>query len=239
MHKEVPCIGIYAAVQVNVVQHDIKGLLAIKYVFCSFQLEGSRLAVPAGDIREVHGAVGLHGNDARRLAAVGQAHGAGADCANVIDGDRYGKLLLTSYNVRAYRAGRDKQLRLFDFLLWQRRIGVGRIVPICNGHMDGKRLLGLRAEYIQIIGLECDRIGAVDSIFDQRYLKYEYICAPTVRRLGIISEYEGAVCSSAKVGGDGDLAVIRIAQQWQYDVYYSIHHPRHIAFCVGSVHAVI
>ena len=105
--------------------------------------------------------------------------------------------------------------------------------------MDGKRLLGLIAEHVQIVSLECDWIGAVDPVFDKRYLKYEYICTPTARRLGVIAEYEGAACGSPKVGGNSDLPIIGLAQQGQYDIDLSIHYSRHIALLICAIHSII
>ena len=105
--------------------------------------------------------------------------------------------------------------------------------------MDGKSLLGLLAEYIQIISFECDRIGSVDAAFDERYIKQEHIRTPAARCLGVVAEHKGAARSRTKVGGDGDFAIVGLAQQGQYDIDPSVRYPGYIALLIGSVHAVV
>ena len=186
----------------------------------------------------MHGAVGLHGDDPRRLAAVGQAHGAGADCSNVVYGGVNGKLLLTAYSIRIYRAGGDKQLRLFHRLLGN-VVGIGRVLAIGYGDMHRKALLFLLPQHIEVIRLQRHRIGAFDALAYEGDFQCEHIFSPARCRLRIVTEDEGAVHSRAKVCRYGHLAVIRLAQQGQDNVYPTVHHAGHIAICVGFIHAVI
>ena len=153
MHKEGSCICIHPAVQVNIVQRDVKGLLPRKHILCGAQLEGNGLALSACDVREVHRAVCLHGYYARRLAAVGQADGAGADGAYVVYCDGHGELLLAAHCAGVNRAFGYEQLRLFH-LLFGHVVGVGRVFAVGYGHIHGEGLLLLLPQHVEVIGFQ-------------------------------------------------------------------------------------
>jgi len=105
----------------------------------------------------MHGAVCLHGDYSRRLAAIGQADGASADGAYVVYCDGHGELLLAAHCAGVNRAFGYEQLRLFHLLLGH-VVGVGRVFAVGYGNIHGERLLLLLPQHVEVIRLERDGV---------------------------------------------------------------------------------
>ena len=186
----------------------------------------------------MHRVVRVRGYYARRLAPVGQPHGAGAYRAYVVDGDFSGKDFLTAHGIRRNYAIRYEQLRLFNLLL-RHVVRVGWIFAVGYGDIQREALLLLLAQYVEVVRPQRDGVGAVYPPLHKRYFKHEHIPCPAGCGLGIVAEYEGAVRRRAKVGRYSHLAVIRLADKREYNVAAAVHYAGHIALLVCSIHAVV